>query len=93
MVIGLLVLDLHLPHSRSLKDKRRELNRIRDRVRKKFNAAYAELDFQETWQRSRVGIVTLNSQAGLVEEQLQAVLRDVEQSFNGEAVVADLRFF
>ena len=93
MVIGLLLLDLHLPHSRSLKDKRRELNRIRDRVRKKYNAAYAELDFQETWQRSRVGIVTLNSQPSLVEEQLQTVLRDVEQSFNGEAVVADLRFF
>jgi len=93
MVIGLLLLDLHLPYSRSLKDKRQELNRIRDRVRKKYNAAYAELDFQETWQRSRVGIVTLNSQPGLVEEQLQAVLRDVEQSFNGEAVVADLRFF
>ncbi|MBN2198761.1 MAG: DUF503 domain-containing protein [Candidatus Aminicenantes bacterium] len=93
MIIGLLVLDLHLPHARSLKDKRRELNRIRDRVRKKFNAAYAELDFQEAWQRSRVGIVTLNSQQKLVEEQLRAVFRDVEQVFNGETVVADLRFF
>jgi hypothetical protein len=93
MVIGLLLLDLHLPHARSLKDKRQELNRIRDRVRQKFNAAYAELDFQDTWQRSRIGVVTLNSQQHLVEGQLQAVLRDVEQSLNGEAVVADLRFF
>ena len=93
MVIGLLLLDLHLPYVRCLKDKRRELNRIRDRVRKKFNAAYAELDFQETWQRSRIGIVTLNNQRSMVEAQLQAVLRDVEQSFNGETVVADLLYY
>jgi len=92
MIIGLLVLDLHLPHARSLKDKRQELHGIRDRIRKKFNAAYAELDFQETWQRSRIGIVTLNSNRSQVEGQLQALLRDVEQNFNGDMVVAELRF-
>ena len=92
MIIGLLILDLHLPHARSLKDKRKELHRIRDRIRQKFNAAYAELDFQDTWQRSRIGVVTLNSQKSVVEGQLQALLKDVETTFSGEIVVAELRF-
>ncbi|MGB9005551.1 MAG: DUF503 domain-containing protein [Candidatus Aminicenantales bacterium] len=93
MIIGLLVLDLHLPQARSLKDKRKTLNRIRDRVRQRFNAAYAELDFQDAWQRSRVGVVTLNSQKSVVEGQLQAILKDVELSFEGETVVVEVQYF
>ena len=93
MIIGLIVLDLHLPHARSLKEKRMALNRIRDRVRQKFNAAYAELDFQDVWQRARLGIVTLNSRKSMVEGQLQAVLKDVERTFEGETVVVEVQYF
>jgi len=93
MIIGLIVLDLHLPHARSLKEKRMALNRIRDRVRQKFNAAYAELDFQDVWQRARLGIVTLNSRKSVVEGQLQAVLKDVERNFDGETVVVEIQYF
>jgi len=93
MIIGLIVLDLHLPHARSLKEKRMALNRIRDRIRQRFNAALAELDFQDVWQRARLGIVTLNSQKSMVDGQLQAVLKDVERSFEGETVVVEVRYF
>ncbi len=93
MIIGLLLVDLHLPQARSLKEKRQELNRIRDRLRQRFNAAYAELEHQDLWQRSRIGVVTLNSNRRMVEEQLQAVFREIEQVFAGEATVADLRFY
>ncbi len=36
MVIGLLLLDLHLPQARSLKEKRMVVRRFRDRVRALF---------------------------------------------------------
>jgi uncharacterized protein YlxP (DUF503 family) len=93
MIIGLIVLDLHLPHARSLKEKRMALNRIRDRIRQKFNAAYAELDFQDVWQRARLGIVTINSRKSVVEGQLQAVLKDVERTFEGETIVVEVQYF
>jgi len=93
MIIGLIVLDLHLPHARSLKEKRMALNRIRDRIRQKFNAGYAELDFQDVWQRARLGIVTINSRKSVVEGQLQAVLKDVERTFEGETVVVEVQYF
>jgi uncharacterized protein YlxP (DUF503 family) len=93
MIIGLIVLDLHLPHAQSLKEKRMALNRIRDRIRQKFNAAYAELDFQDVWQRARLGIVTINSRKSVVEGQLQAVLKDVDRTFEGEIVVVEVQYF
>jgi uncharacterized protein len=93
MVIGLLALEIFLPYSQSLKDKRKVLNALRDRVRGRFNAAFAELDFQEKWQRSRIGIVTLNSQKGLVDQVLQKICREVEDNLEGEIVLSEYHYF
>jgi uncharacterized protein YlxP (DUF503 family) len=93
MVVGLLALEIFLPGSQSLKDKRKVLNALRDRVRGRHNAAFAELDFQDKWQRSRVGIVTLNSQKGLVDQVLQKICRDVEENLEGEVVHVEFHYF
>jgi len=93
MVIGLLIIDLHIPHARSLKDKRMVLNRLRDRVRSRYNAALAELDHQDKWQRARVGIVTLNSQPHIVDELLQRVLADATGCLEAEIAGHEIRYF
>jgi len=93
VVIGFLAMEIFLPYSQSLKDKRRVLNALRDRVRGRFNAAFAELDFQDKWQRSRIGIVTLNSQKGLVDEVLQKICRDVEENLEGEIILSEFHYF
>jgi uncharacterized protein YlxP (DUF503 family) len=91
MVVGLLTLELHFPHARSLKDKRRELQGLKDRLRRS-NVAVAELDHQDVWQRARLGVVTLNSEASVVESILDGVLRDVESHLNGVVAQAERRF-
>ncbi len=91
MVVGLLRLELHFPHARSLKDKRRELQGIKDRLRR-HNAAVAELDHQDVWQRTLLGVVTLNADASVVEAVLDGVLRDVESRLNGVVAAAERRF-
>ena len=93
MVIGLLSLDIHFPYSQSLKDKRKELNSLKGRIRQKYNIALAELDYQDTWQRTKIGIVTLNSQAGMVKDVLTKILKDVEGHINGDVLKADIQFF
>lgn len=93
MVIGLLALEIFLPYSQSLKDKRKVLNTLRDRVHSRFNAAFAELDYQDKWQRSRIGIVTLNSQKGFVDQVLQKICRDVEENLEGEVVLSEFHYF
>jgi len=93
MVIGLLSLDIHFPYSQSLKDKRKELNSLKGRIRQKYNIALAELDYQDTWQRTKIGIVTLNSQAGMVKDILTKILKDIEGHINGDILKADIQFF
>jgi hypothetical protein len=93
MVIGLLSLEIFLPFSHSLKEKRRVLNAFRDRFRKKYNIAIAELDFQDKWQRAKVGIITLNSQKGCVDQVLQKILAEVEQGLDGEILRSEIDYF
>lgn len=93
MVIGLLSLEIFLPYSHSLKDKRKVLNALRDRIHSRFNAAFAELDFQDKWQRAGLGIVTLNSQKGFVDQALRRILRDIEENLQGEIVLSEFHYF
>jgi len=74
MPVGLLTLELYLPDAQSLKDKRQVLRSLKDRLRREFNVAVAELDHHDVWQRSVVGIVTLSNEEKHVAEVLQKVL-------------------
>jgi len=93
MVIGLLIVEIHFPQARSLKDKRRELAGLKSRIKGRFNAAVAELDFHDMWQRTAVGVVTLNHERLIVEQILDAVRRDIEGHVQGEILNAETRYF
>ena len=48
-----------IPESQSLKEKRMVLRSIKDRTRKRFNVAVSELNYQDKWQKTLLGFVTL----------------------------------
>jgi uncharacterized protein YlxP (DUF503 family) len=79
MAVGLLTLELHLAEAQSLKDKRQVIRSLKDRLRAHFNVAVAELDFEDTWQRSVVGVVTLSNEEQHVAEALQKVLAEADK--------------
>lgn len=79
MPVGLLVLELHIPDAKSLKDKRQVIRSLKDRLRGKFNVAVAELEYQEIWNHSILGVVTLSNAASHVERALQEVLEESDR--------------
>ena len=93
MKIGVLTLEIHLPYAQSLKDKRKTVRGLKDRLRKRYNVAVAELDFQDKWQRTVIGVVTINSQSHVVEERLHRILADAHRTIEGEIVAQDIRFY
>lgn len=92
MPVGLLTLELHLPEAHSLKDKRHVLRSLKDRLRANFNVAVAELDFQDTWQRSIVGVVTLSNAEQHVEESLQQVLAEADKILGPLLISHDVEY-
>ena len=79
MPVGLLTLELHIPDAQSLKDKRQVVRSLKERLRRHFNVAVAEMEYQDVWSRSIIGVVTLSTAEQHVEESLQLVLEEASR--------------
>jgi uncharacterized protein YlxP (DUF503 family) len=79
MHIGLLQLDLYIPHAHSLKEKRMAVRRLKDRLRKHYNVSVSELNHQELWQRAELGVVSVGPDPSYLEQQLSLALQEAER--------------
>jgi len=93
MPIGLLTLEIHIPDARSLKDKRQVLRSLKDTLRAHFNVAVAELEHQETWQRSRVGVVSICGDPKHLEESIAAIAAASERLLGRDLVSQEIEYF
>jgi hypothetical protein len=93
MVIGFLFFEIYFPYSHSLKEKRKILKSFKDRVKNKFNVALAELDYQDKWQRTRIGVVTLNTHKKPVDNLLNKIIVDAQENINGEIIDSQIHYF
>jgi len=93
MPIGVLTLELYIPHAHSLKDKRMVLRSLKERLRARFNVAVAELDHQDLWQRSLVGVVSISGDPKALETLLEAVQRESETLLGDDLVGIQIECF
>ena len=76
--VGLLKIDIQIPECRSLKAKRKIVQSIKTRLRQRFNVSVAEVDFQDKWQRCRIGVSVVSNEGRFVDSQLRKVLNFLE---------------
>ncbi|MGQ9470634.1 MAG: DUF503 domain-containing protein [Candidatus Aminicenantales bacterium] len=93
MVIGLLVLEIHLPHSTSLKDKRSAIAAFKERIKKRFNVSLAEVAHQDKWQRASLAFITINSEQKIVDQTLAKILTEAEMLLDAEITRSEIRYF
>jgi uncharacterized protein len=89
-MIAFLTLELRIEHAQSLKDKRRVVRSVKDRLRAKFNIAVAELDSSGLWNQATVGAVSISDSRDYLDGLMKNVERyAVRVANNGGAEVAD----
>jgi hypothetical protein len=88
MVVGVCTLELEIPASHSLKDKRHVIKSLTARVRRDFNVSIAEVDSLDSWQHAILGIVCVSSDANYARGLLEKVMDNIERS-RMDAVIAD----
>ena len=76
--VGVIRIELFIPHSRSLKDKRSVLHSVKDRLRA-LNAAVAEVDGQDLWQRATLAVTVVSNEAGWIDSTVQEIRRIAER--------------
>ncbi|HZU82047.1 MAG TPA: DUF503 domain-containing protein [Polyangiaceae bacterium] len=87
MIVGVLRLTFHVPHARSLKDKRRVVQKFRDRVRSRFDVSIAEVAEQDKLQRAVFGVSVVSADAAVCDSVLEHVARVAETQ--EDAVLTD----
>ncbi len=70
MVVGVRSWELHLAGCQTLKDKRRILKSLKDRLHRQFNVSAAEVDHQDSWQRSALACSVVTTERRHAEEVL-----------------------
>lgn len=73
--MGILTVDLHLPEAQSLKQKRREVLRVKQGLARHVGASVAEVDHHDLWQRCRISLAVVAREAGEAAEQLERASR------------------
>jgi uncharacterized protein YlxP (DUF503 family) len=87
MVVGIVVVELHLPAAQSLKDKRRIVNSLVERVFSKHRVSVAQVGHLELHQRAELGLAAVGIDGEAVERVLDATRRLFEDDLVGEAWV------
>jgi uncharacterized protein YlxP (DUF503 family) len=78
MFVGVLRLTFHVPAARSLKEKRRVVQKVRDRIRARFDVSIAEVGAQDLHQRAVFGVCVVSSDAAVCDSVLEQVARAAE---------------
>ncbi|MEZ4653601.1 MAG: DUF503 domain-containing protein [Candidatus Eisenbacteria bacterium] len=81
-------LEILIPQSQSLKEKRSILNRLKDRLSHRFHCSIAEVDHQDLWQRAALGVALVVSGPEEGGNALAAIRREIEQDMR--VVVVDV---
>ncbi|HKI94335.1 MAG TPA: DUF503 domain-containing protein [Gemmatimonadales bacterium] len=90
--MGLVTWDLHLNGCQSLKDKRRIIKSLKDRLHNTFNVSVAETGHHELWQRAELTCAVVASDQRHVEQVLAAAGRFVAEHGLARVIDAETSF-
>jgi uncharacterized protein YlxP (DUF503 family) len=92
MYVGILVIEMFIYSSNSLKEKRIVLRSLKDRLKNKFNVAVAEIGFQDKWQRAQLGIVTISNEQSHLEKSLHQIFQYLDRSDSYEIISYEFNY-
>jgi len=78
MPVGIVSCELHLPASRSLKDKRRVVKSLIERLHQRYRVSIAETGFHDLHQRAEITLALVTSGAAEMEKRMEDMRGVVE---------------
>lgn len=93
MMLGQVEIDLFAEGYHSLKEKRRLLSSLKERLRRQFNVAVAESAFQDLWQKAQLTVVTIASCHSALERVFQQIEAFIDRNYAVEISRIQARFF
>ena len=76
-------IEIHVPYANSLKDKRRVVKALKDRIWTRFRASVSEIDGHDSRQVAVLGLSYVSNDAKLLESIMNKVVNLIEDSYPG----------
>jgi uncharacterized protein YlxP (DUF503 family) len=93
MLVAVLEVDILLPGSFSLKEKRVVLNRLKDKVSRQFRVSIAEVgDSKDSWAASSLAVVAVSDDGAVLSSVMNRVVNFVERERGVEIARYSTRF-
>lgn len=84
MTFALVVAHLHLPEARSLKQKRRVVKSLMDRIHQRYRVSICETDFHDSHQRAEIAIAIVHRNQRELERLVDGLRRLVDTHAGAE---------
>ncbi len=79
-------LELKLPYTNSLKEKRNILKSMLEKIKRRYNVSVIESDAQDNINRSRLSFVLISLYQNNAVSQMQEILQFIEENYEVEVI-------
>jgi uncharacterized protein YlxP (DUF503 family) len=86
MVVAMARLTLIIHDNNSLKGKRKVVKSLIEKVRHRFEAAVAEVEDHDLWQKAKIGLALVGNDARLLTTRLDNITAFIENQYVAEIV-------
>jgi uncharacterized protein YlxP (DUF503 family) len=76
-------IELHIPYSSSLKDKRRVVRALKDKIWSKFRASISEVDGHDSRQVAILGLSYVSNDSALLDSVMNKIVVFIEDAYPG----------
>jgi hypothetical protein len=90
MVIGICRLELMIRENHSLKEKRRIVKQIVDRVKHRFNVSIAEVGDNDLWQSAELGLCMVSNDRRFTNQALDKIVDFIESFTSADVIKSDM---
>ena len=90
--VVVILFELHLPYSQSLKQKRMALRGLKDKLSRRLNLAIAEVGYQESWQRAQLACTSVSPDRQVLERLRDQVENTILENLDGELIYCDMEW-
>lgn len=84
MTIGVLQIELRVAGARSLKEKRRVVKSLKEKLRNRYNCSVAETGAKDHWNFARIAVCVVGDDSKFVNTQLNEIVRFAESKPGAE---------
>ena len=93
MKIGNCVVEIYIPNTSTLKEKRSVIKGLKDRIHNKFNVSISEIDKNDNHKHSTIAFVTVSNSSRYTDKILAQVIKFMEKQKQFEIISYNTEIF